>query len=164
MVTAQPAARARRSMMTLPSSRARSSSVATVFKKEVLGNALKGERRRERRTPRYNSKTKQVTPQSLVNSSHMREHKYILIVSRTQHRGKKKLNYTNERRSRLFLPCRVCVHYISPIRANSISRLKNKRRTQLRNAKNASAIIIVTCLRETNVFKLNRISASCVSH
>ena len=50
MVTAQPAARARRSMMTLPSSRARSSSVATVFKKEVLGNALKGERRRERRT------------------------------------------------------------------------------------------------------------------
>ena len=63
MVTAQPAARARRSMMTLPSSRARSSSVATVFKKEVLGNALKGERRRERRTGK-----KTVTVRSEVES------------------------------------------------------------------------------------------------
>ena len=100
-------------------------------------------RRRERRTPRElkNETGNPTKPRKL------RENINILIVSQEQHRGKKKLNYTNERRSHhLFLPCLACVlHYISPIRANSISRLKNKRRTQLRNAKNASAIIIVTC-------------------
>jgi len=109
------------------------------------------------------SKTKRVTPQSLVNSCSQREHKYILIVSLEQKTSGKEKAELHKRKtlSSLSPVSRVCVHYISPIRANSISRLKNKRRTQLRNAKNASAIIIVTCLCETNVFKLNRISA-CV--
>ena len=93
------------------------------------------------------SKTKRVTPQSLVNSS-QREHKYFNRLSRTTS-GKEKAELHKQKiLSSLSPVSRVCVHYISPIRANSISRLKNKRRTQLRNAKNASAII-VNCLRET---------------
>ena len=55
------------------------------------------------------SKTKRVTPQSLVNSCSQREHKYFNRLSNKKDRGKKKLNYTNERRSLSFSRVsRVC--------------------------------------------------------
>ena len=97
----------------------------------------------EREERRDDSKTKQETPQSLVNSS-QREHKYFNRLSNNIGERKSWITQTKDALVSFFRVSCV-LHYISPIRANSISRLKNKRRTQLRNAKNASAIIIVTC-------------------
>jgi len=108
----------------------------------------------EREERRENSKTKRVIPQSLVNSSHMREHKYILIVSRTKNIGERKSWITQTKDALISFSRVSCVSTTSHLSEPTPSpgwKTKGEPSWETRRTRPRSLLLIVCALKRVQV-------------